>query len=158
MYRRGAEVYLRIDLRVLEGISNHRRSCRVLRPVQEQCQQCIVAQTYPSARKAEEKSVLQLRLLPEDCSEVVASFILTTPLILLNNEGHPKNGVPLNLININEVWSPFTGGFVPRTGREKFSKERAAIMQESALMTTILQISASLRLCGRGWIEHHLRV
>ena len=75
MYRRGAEVDLRYGLRILEGISNHRRSCRVLRPVQEQCQQCIVPQTYPSARKAEEKSILQLCVLPDSCTKVLAQVI-----------------------------------------------------------------------------------
>ena len=77
MYRRGAEVYLRIDLRILKGIGNHRRSCRVLRPVQEQCQQCIVTQTYSSARKAEEKSILQLCVLPDSYTKVLAQVIAT---------------------------------------------------------------------------------
>ena len=77
MYRRGTEVYLRIDLRILEGVSNHRRSCRVLRPVQEQCQQCIVTQTNPSARKAEEKSILQLCVLPDSYTKVLAQVIAT---------------------------------------------------------------------------------
>lgn len=93
MYRRGTEVDLRYGLRILEGISNLRRSCGVLRPVQEQCQQCIVSQTYPSARKAEEKSILQLRLLSEDYSEILAQVIatlLTTPLIFLNKRSHPE--------------------------------------------------------------------
>ena len=103
MYRRGAEVYLRIDLRILKGIGNHRRSCRVLRPVQEQCQQCIVTQTYPSARKAEEKSILQLCVLPDSytkvLAQVIATLILTTPLILLDKEATPF-GVASNLINM----------------------------------------------------------
>lgn len=75
MHRRGTEVDLRYGLRILEGISNHRRSCRVLWPVQEQCQQCIVTQTYPSARKAEEKSILQLCVLPDSCTKVLAQVI-----------------------------------------------------------------------------------
>ena len=126
MYRRGAEVDLRYGLRILEGISNHRRSCRVLRPVQEQCQQCIVSQTYPSARKAEEKSILQLRLLPENHPEVLAQVIaihFNYTSYFTQQRSHSFRGgfKPYKY----DVWSPFTGGFVPRAGREKFSKERA---------------------------------
>lgn len=105
MYRRGAEVYLRTDLRILEGISNHRRSCRVLRPVQEQCQQCIVSQTYPSARKAEAESILQLCLLSEDYSEILAQIITTsTPLIFLKKRSHPERS-GFNPINNNMTYN-----------------------------------------------------
>lgn len=93
MHRRGTEVDLRYGLRILEGISNNRRSCRVLRPVQEQCQQCIVTQTYPSARKAEEKSILQLCVLPDSYTKVLAqilTFTFHTSYFFLNNEATPK--------------------------------------------------------------------
>lgn len=109
MYRRGAEVDLRYGLRVLEGISNHRRSRRVLRPVQEQCQQCIVSQTYPSARKTEEKSILQLRLLPDSHTKVLAQVIAYTSYFT-QQRSHSFRGGFKPYKYCGE--SPFTGGTV----------------------------------------------
>lgn len=123
MYRRGTEVDLRYGLRILEGISNLRRSCRVLRPVQEQCQQCIVSQTYPSARKTEEKSILQLCVLPDSYTKVLAQVITTsTPLILLNKEATPF-GVASNLINIMMYDRPSQGDLSQERDGKSFQRK-----------------------------------